>query len=312
MKLILNKITSIILFLIIYCLISFSQNLESHKFIVIGDSQGISFLESLYWKFWGENNKEKTKFLFKEIANRNPDFIIHLGDIVSSGSSQSDWKIFQEHTKPIVNSKIKIYPIFGNHEYFGNDLEAYANFYQNFPFLTGKKWYSFISYNIGFIMLNSNFDDLSQLDTTTEHSWYLEQLSNFNKDKNIKYVIVCSHHPPFTNSKIVNPSMVIQKDYLPSFYNSQKSILFLNGHCHSYEKFYYYGKYFIVSGGGGGPRQEVNVDKLTRNYDDKFDGPEKRFFHFLQIEIIKERIIINVIKLNDDNSFSIVDQISIF
>jgi 3',5'-cyclic AMP phosphodiesterase CpdA len=300
-------------FLILYPPNLLQQNNEKAnlKFIVIGDTRHRGFWESLYWKFWNENNVEKTRKLFNEIASRNPDLILHLGDLISSGSSESEWENFDIDNKPVIDKHIPYYSIFGNHEYFGIDAIAYINFYKRFPDLVGKKWYSFIREGVGFIMLNSNFSDLSSENTIRQRIWYYNEINQMENNRQIKYIIVCSHHPPFTNSTVVSPSDIIRNDYVPVFQKVKKAALFFSGHSHSYEKFYEGGKYFIVSGGGGGPRQELNIDKSTRTFNDRFEGPEIRFFHFCEVKVYNDYLEVKVIKLNDDGSFSVADEIRI-
>jgi 3',5'-cyclic AMP phosphodiesterase CpdA len=278
---------------------------------IIGDTQHIGFWESLYWGFWGEHNIEKTKKLLREIADRNPAFVINLGDLTADGSSETQWKYFDEDNKPIFDKHIPYYAIFGNHEYFGNEIKSYINFYLRFPQLKGKKWYSINIQNTGFIMLNSNFDALSVKDSKEQLDWYISELNKMENDGKVKFICVLSHHPPYTNSTIVNPSDEIRNLYVSPFTKSQKAALFFSGHCHSYEKFTDSGKYFIVSGGGGGPRQKLNTNKSSRKYIDLFEGPEIRFFHFCELEINHNSMHVKVVRLNDNGSFDIADEIDI-
>ncbi len=287
------------------------EHANKSKFIIIGDTQHIGFWESLYWDYWNEHNEDKTKLLFKEIATRNPSFILHLGDITKDGSSKRAWKDFETDSKPVKQKGITFYPIYGNHEYFGSDSDLYSNFNKHFPNVANKKWYSFIHNEIGFVLINSNFGDLSAKDTTEQRSWYLDQLSKMENNDSIKVIIVASHHPPFTNSKIVSPNKIVERDYAKPFINSSKSKLFFSGHCHSYERFVKNGKIFIVSGGGGGPRQKLNIDKETREFDDQFNGPSIRFFHFVEIETDKDSLLLRVIKLNNNKTFKEVEKLSI-
>jgi 3',5'-cyclic AMP phosphodiesterase CpdA len=304
----------IILIVILFRSVNFSQETvpaQNHKFILVGDTQHIGFWESLYWDYWNEHNEKKTKLLLKEISNREPDFILHLGDMTKDGSKKSAWAEFDKDNKPIFEKKIPYYPVFGNHEYFGSSSNMYKNFYQRFPNLEGKKWYSFVYDKIGFILLNTNFGDLSKKDTMAQRLWYLKQLDEMENDESIKKIIVVSHHPPFTNSTIVSPNPEVLKYFANPFIRSNKGILFFSGHCHSYERFSVNGKIFIVSGGGGGPRQKLNIDKNERIYDDQFNGPALRFFHFCEIETSRDSLFFTVNKLKNDNSFTVTDRFAL-
>lgn len=319
-----NRITSAFIILFLFCIFDlFPQcNIYSDRshICIIGDTQHISFWESLFWDYWGENNAEKTKILFDEIASENPAFLIHLGDITFNGSNKNQWFKFKHDSKAIRDKQILIYPIMGNHEYFGNNEKAIQNYFNEFPYLANKKsengnvsrkflWYSLIFNKVAFVMLNSNFDELSDIEADEQLKWYKYSLLNFEKNDSILSIIVCSHHPPFTNSRIVSPSEIIQSDYLPHFEKIKKASFFFSGHCHSYEKFERKGKFFIVSGGGGGPRQKLNIDKSEREYNDKFDGPEIRPLHFCELKIESKGINLTVIELKNNLRFSVMDTV---
>jgi hypothetical protein len=285
---------------------------DTQKIFLIGDSQRIGFWESLYWDFWNENNSEKTRIIFREMAFRKPFCIIHLGDLTAKGSLRSSWKNFEIDNNPVISEKIPYFPVFGNHDYFGRNKDCYDNFYTHFPYLSGKKWYSLVTGKICLVLLNSNFSELNDSEIMEQKKWYSKMLERTDADSSIKYVIVCSHHPPFTNSKIVSPSEEVLQDFVPGFMKNKKTCLFMSGHCHSYEKFIKDGKYFIVSGGGGGPRQKVNIDKKSRKFDDKYDGPGLRFLHYCELSFHNNKLELKVIKLGDDGLFSIADEISIY
>ncbi len=311
----LSKIWNIILLLILFIASSAfsSEKLESisDSFVIIGDSQRLMFLESFYWEFWGEHNEKETKALFKEIAKRKPDFVLHLGDFVNKGSSSSAWSDFEEDTKPIIEANIPIIPLLGNHEYFGNVCKTMKIYQEHFPIMLGRTWNSFIYKGIGIIVFNSNFDELSEAENNEQLQWYRSELKAMESDTAISKIIIAVHHPFFTNSKIVSPGEELNKYYLNSFLKNSKTAAAFSGHCHSYEKFLKNDKYIIVSGGGGGARQKLNIDKSSRKYKDLFDGAEKRFFHFLYVKVYENHLLIEVVKLNDNFTFSIADTIKI-
>ncbi len=309
-----SLLTKILLFAILLHTTSFSDEPlkdKNSRIIIIGDTQHIGFLESLYWDYWNEHNELKTKKILKEISKRDPSFVLHLGDLIYNGSCESEWKKFDEDNKPIFQKKIPYYPIFGNHEYFGFTSNLYDNFNKRFPHLNRKKWYSFVFEKIGFIMINTNFDNLSSEDTSAQRAWYLKQLREMEGNDSITNIIVAGHHPPFTNSKIVSPNRIVSRDYANPFIRNKKTSLFFSGHCHSYERFLRNGKYFIVSGGGGGPRQKLNIDVKSREFEDQFNGPAVRFLHFCEIEIKDDQLILNVVKLNNKWAFSVTEKLII-
>ena len=156
-------------------------------------------------------------------------------------------------------------------------------------------------------MADSNFSKLTGEQREQQSRWYLAQLEKFEKTTGIDFVIVCCHEPPFTNSRVVGPNKEVKANFADPFIRFQKTRLFFSGHSHSYERFQIDGKVFIVSGGGGGPRHKVTTDPLKRRYHDLFSGPERRFFHFCEIENHHDTLAFRVVRLESDETFTRVD-----
>lgn len=271
--------------------------------IFIGDTQGTSLLE-----FWREDNKEKTPLLIKEIARRKPAGVINLGDLVFCGTSKRQWKLFDEAHRPLLANKIPYFCIPGNHEYWCNPKITFENYFSRFPHLDNRKWYFFRFQKIGFLMLDSNFSKLTPEENRCQLDWYYDELFRLNDDPEISYIIVCCHHPPFTNSKVVKPMEKELCCFLGPFLRLKKTTAFFSGHCHSYEKFKKRGKYFIVTGGGGGPGQRLETNDKKRQYNDLFDGPSWRFLNFCQMTIEPNQLCFRIVKLTDEGKFEIADE----
>lgn len=273
-----------------------------NRFIIVGDTQSTS-----HWEFWRERNDRERKLIVDEITKRDPAFVIHLGDLTTRGSSEKYWHQFDEMHKEFREKKIPYFPILGNHEFYGDDKKALENYFGRFPHLAKKRWYSFAWKNIGFVLLDSNFSNLTQEQVGEQSRWYLSELEKFQNDTEIDFIIVCSHQPPFTNSRVVRPSKEVQVNFATPFLQFQKTCLFFTGHSHSYERFQTNGKFFIVSGGGGGPRHKLMIDPRKQRSQDLFPGPERRFFHFCQIENRQETLVFTVVRLESDETFTSVD-----
>ena len=268
------------------------------KVIFIGDTQRTS-----YWEFWRERNYNKSPVLLRKIADRDPAFLIILGDLIFQGSSTLHWTHFDKNSRPILENRLPLFPIPGNHEYYGPDEKAFKHYFSRFPHLENKTWYGFSFKNTGFIMLNSNFDQMSPLERTNQRKWYLQELAKMELDNKIKFVIVCIHHPPYTNSTVIRPSNIVREVYASQFLRCSKTAFFLSGHTHSIEIFKKNGKTFIISGGGGGHRHRLDTDKKNRKYNDTFNGPSIRFLHFCQLEIHETFLEMQIVKLDKNDSF---------
>jgi len=280
-------------------------NPKNNRVIFIGDTQITS-----HWEFWRERNEEKTQALLNEIARRQPAFVVNLGDLLTRGASEKHWGYFDEFHKPLLKNKIPYFPVLGNHNYYGDNKKSLKYYFTHFPYLKNQKWYSFTFRSVGFLMLDGNYLNLSKTERENEVNWYQRELKRMEADLKIRFIITCSHRPPFTNSKVISASKWLRQDFAEPFQKTKKASFFFTGHCHSYEKFLKGGKYFIVSGGGGGPRHRLETNKSKRHFNDLFDGPSLRFFHFCEMKIQRDKLVVQVIKLNDNGTFSIADEIS--
>jgi predicted phosphodiesterase len=277
-------------------------NPSKNYFVIVGDTQRTS-----HWEFWRERNDKERKLIIDEITRREPAFVIHLGDLTTRGSSEKHWQQFDDVHRDFRNKKIPYFPILGNHELYGKDKKALQNYYERFPYLDKRRWYSFTWKNVGFILVDSNFSALTEEQIEEQSQWYLDELGKFEKNSDIDLMIVCCHEPPFTNSRVVPPSEKVKDYFADRFLLFQKTQFFFSGHSHSYERFQMGSKFFIVSGGGGGPRHNVWTDPGKQRYQDLFSGPELRFFHFCEIENRSDALVFRVLRLELDETFSLAD-----
>jgi predicted phosphodiesterase len=283
---------------------------SNQSIIFIGDTQRTSGLE-----FWRENNEGIAKTIMKEIASEKPSFVVHLGDMVFQGSSAGSWKNFLDDAEDIRKNKIPIYPVLGNHEYFGRDQDAFNNLISHFPFFIEKSWYSvkasFSNKTVGIILLNSNFSGLTKEQNGEQLKWYSNELQKFQSDTTISFIIAGAHHPPFTNSRAVSDDKDVQNYFVKPFLAISKARIFFSGHCHSYEHFVKDGKHFIVSGGGGGPRQELKTSQSENIHEDLFKGPAVRNFNFCRVFYAQNKLLFQMIILNNKGKFSVEESFTI-
>jgi len=206
---------------------------------------------------------------------------------------------------------IPYFPVLGNHEFYGNNQRALEFYFSRFPHLEKRRWYSFEWKNIGLILLDANFSDLNAEQKQEQELWYLSELEKFNRDERIDHILVFCHESPYTNSRVIGPSEKSKVYFAEPFLRFRKTSLFFSGHTHSYERFEIDGKFFIVSGGGGGPRHRLTMDPKERRYQDLYPGPGIRFFHFCEIEIGEGVLCFRVVRLEGDETFSVVDPLTI-
>ncbi len=275
-------------------------------FLIVGDTQSTS-----HWEFWRERNDRERKLIIDEITKREPAFVTHLGDLRTRGSSEKHWQEFDDMHKEFREKKIPYFPILGNHELHGNDKKALQNYFEHFPYLDRRRWYSFIWKNVGLILVDSNFSALTKQQIEEQSHWYLDEFEKLEKNTEIDFIIVCCHEPPFTNSRVVSDNEKVKAYFAGPFLRFQKTRLFFSGHSHSYERFQMDGKFFVVSGGEGGPRHKIIIDPRRQRHQDLFSGPEIRFFHFCEIESCNDNLVFKVLRLESDRTFAVIDPVII-
>ena len=287
---------------------------EANSIIFIGDTQKTNKLQLL-----SEKNTGIQDSLFKKISNDNPDLIIHLGDLVEFGSSYSDWNEFDNFSDYVDKENIPFFSVLGNHEYHGNDKKALAHFFSRFKYFEDKQsWFSFITNGLGVILINSNEDNMSSDEINLQLDWFHNQMNEFNSSNDVSHIIIVSHHPPYTNMHVQYfknafpfihskdwSSNYIRKNYAEVFLASEKAILFISGHTHSFEHFIIDNKHFIVSGGGGGPRDPINLEGA---YNDVFIGPVIRNFHYCRLIRNDNSWIFEMVEYSKDQKWEISNQ----
>ncbi len=276
------------------------------SFIIIGDTQLRGKEELLLLR---ENNRRFVKALFKKIADERPGFVMILGDLTFDGGKEQLWQNFDQLAQPVHQMGIPVYPLLGNHEYFGNIREMQRQYFTRFKQIDAQDWYSFRWRDVGIIMLNSNFSELKADEAKQQERWYRGAIKHFEEDSTITSVIVACHHPPHTNSAVVSDDQNVQRAFETPFAQSKKTVLFITGHCHSYERFFIGGKNIIVSGGGG-PRQALLQPPSGSRNKDYFTAGAIRPHHFCKISKRGNELLLEMNAISEDcKHWSIADTV---
>lgn len=263
----------------------------------VGDTQRTLFVERLLLR---EQNDAERRQVMARIASSSPAALVILGDLVARGADNDAWQCFDSLVAPVRRTGTSIHALPGNHDYFGDNATGEANFLRRFPHEGGVTWEAFTFRNTGILLLNSNFDDLSDSTVSLQQGWYQAQLDQFQSDTSIDAVIVCCHHAPFTNSTVVGDNPEVQRRFVTPFLANPKALVFFSGHCHAYERFREEGKMFIVSGGGGGPRQTLITDPARRRHVDRYEGGAIREFHFCRVTPTRTHLRVEMIRLDEE------------
>ena len=257
---------------------------KNNTIIFVSDTQKPMMVEKLVLK--PNHNTRATSLEFNEILQQNPGFLYMLGDVVSLGASNRQWKKVDKFLDSCRKQGSDVCAVLGNHEVMLNKRKGEANFNKRFPMNVNTGYVS-VADSVAVVLLNSNFNALSTKENDKQQAWYEAMLKSLDTVDSIKAVIVACHHSPYTNSKIVNSSRDVQNNFVPAYIQSKKAQLFISGHAHAFEHFYMQGKDFLVVGGGGGIHQPLNASS-TAIKDEAADY--KPMFHYLSVIRINNQL----------------------
>jgi len=175
-----------------------------------------------------------------------PKAVFLLGDLVSDGYDEGQWRIFNEITAEM-RKEADFYPVLGNH-----DKES-PLYFANFGFGQEQRWYAVLKYGINFIILDSNVEIGPG---SEQYKWLESQLR-----RNPAYpAVILLHRPLFTLTPRHKDADRLREQLLPLLQRYAVLAVF-SGHDHSYQRFFYNGIYFIVTPSAGGTpynREVVN------------------------------------------------------
>jgi predicted phosphodiesterase len=212
-----------------------------YAFAIIGDTQG---------------NPEVSAKLAAMAWDQRPNFCLHVGDLVSTGTNDLHWT---EHFFPGMKSlieRVPFYPVLGNHE------QNARNYFDYVSLPSPEYYYSFTFGNAEFFMIDSN----RNIDPESEQYQWLDSKLEASTSC---WKIVCHHHPPFSSDENdygdlwkTNKSSRgdMRARQLTTLYDRHGVDIVWNGHIHSYERTWPVrhgtadadGTVYIVTGGGGG------------------------------------------------------------
>lgn len=257
----------------------------------LSDCQLPLYLEELILKPY--KNKEGRDSLFKAIERERPGYVFMLGDIVGMSYDTKEWLTVDTFLNVLHSGGACVFSVPGNHEYLLNASLGIANYISRFPdqSLTG---YCVRTDSMTIVMLNSNFRNLTESENNSQQLWYLSVMDSLDTDESVKAIIVCAHHSPYSNSKVVGSSTSVQYQFVKRFESSSKTKIFISGHSHNLE--YFTGsnnKRYLVIGGGGGIAQPLNTG-IDAKYNDLIKQEDKPLFFYVALQRNTDAIEISI------------------
>ncbi|WP_077922206.1 metallophosphoesterase [Spirosoma sp. 209] len=264
--------------------------------LFLSDTQAPMWVERLVLRT--HQNTKATQTIFTEIIRRKPPVLYWLGDIVSLGYRNDKWRIIDTFLAKCTEVGTAVYAIMGNHDVMGRPRKGARNFQQRFPDHSPTGYVQKTG-DVAVVMLNSNFSTLSVANLVKQQTWYEQTLEDLDADPSVAVVIVTCHHAPYSNSKLVGSSKLVQQRFVPPYTRSQKARLFITGHSHAFERYEFEEKTFLVIGGGGGLRQPLNMSP-SRLPD--LAGTYKPLFHYLAVRREGDGLVLRSYCLKNDFS----------
>jgi Icc-related predicted phosphoesterase len=262
----------------------------------ISDTQAPMWIEEAYLK--SNRNTEATRILINDIAKLKPMELYFLGDITNLSCRNDRWVEIDSCLVVCQENGVPVHACLGNHELMKRKKTGEENFQSRFPDHVNTG-YTVISDSVATIFLNSNFSKMTKAQISKQDAWYKNEINKLDSSDAVKVIVVCCHHSPYSDSKLVGSSVQVQQKFVPAYISSRKAKLFITGHAHLFQHFFIKGKDFLVIGGGGGlnhpeKKKPGLYADLSKDY--------KPMFHYLTLERFPNHLQIISRRLKKDFS----------
>ncbi len=227
--------------------------------------------------------------LVNQIAAERPAAIVLNGDVPLSGDVTNDYAVFQAESKPWRDAQLHVFPALGNHEFHGDPQKALEHWWNAFPEMRNRRWYSAqLGSRVYVLALDS---DTSLLPGSDQARWIENQIDGL--PSTIDFVIVTMHHPPVADVQKrleidhnPRPNEIALRDYLlKAALTSHARFLISAGHIHNYERNLYEGVVYLVSGGGGA--KPVYVERTPEDLYQSVLFPN---YHYVKLTIANGKL----------------------
>lgn len=261
------------------------------------DTQAPMCIETLWLK--PHHNVEATAALFTDMEARPSADLFILGDVVNLSCKEKRWTKMDTYLQRIRTHGSPVHALLGNHEVMGNAEAGERIFQKRFPDHV-RTGYVVQRDSIAVVLLNSNFKKLDKAARAMQQTWYETTLAALDTAPDVRTIIVCCHHSPYSDSRIVGSNTDVQCDFVRPFMSAARTSLFISGHAHIFEHFKQGAKHFLVIGGGGGLHHPLRRKKKVAL--ENVDSDYSPMFHYLSLQFCGDHLHIRSLKLKDDRS----------
>jgi hypothetical protein len=189
---------------------------------------------------------------------KNPDFVLHGGDIQYYDSTIETWAAWFPIMEPMLLQGA-FFAAIGNHEdekQSPGELTTYSlRFFGGAGFDGSDTYYRFENAGIWFFSVNTELP----IDAASEQArWLVQSLADASSKPGYRFSIVFMHRPLLTCGD--TGDNVPAQQYFEAIFKQYKVPLVLQAHMHGYERFEYNGITYVTTAGGGGNINDVNMN----------------------------------------------------
>jgi acid phosphatase type 7 len=222
---------------------------------------------------------DNTKKILAQVLPKNPDFVVHGGDIQYYSSGIETWSGWFPIMQPML-AQGAFFPAIGNHESEkpGEYLQYTLRFFHDAGFDGTAAYYRFESGGVWFFSMDT---EQSVAPGTDQGTWLVSSLADASQKPGYRFSVIY-FHKPFVTCGDTGDDPTAFSYYSPIF-KAYKVPLVLQAHMHGYERFAFDGITYVTTGGGGGIIENVNLN-TSRSYCDKrvASGP---WYHALLVDV---------------------------
>ncbi len=224
---------------------------------------------------------DSTTNVLKYTLPKNPDFVLHGGDIQYYESTLETWAAWFPLMNPMLRQGA-FFPAIGNHEdekQSPGELATYSlRFFGGAGFDGSSTYYRFESGGVWFFSVNT---ELPIAPASEQATWLAQSLADASTKPGYRFSVVFMHRPLLTCGD--NGDNLISQQYFETIFKQYKVSLVLQAHMHGYERFEYNGITYITAAGGGGRMGNVD-ENVSRAYCNTriASGP---FFHAVLFDV---------------------------
>lgn len=291
----------------IYCFKTPSATVQGSqhlRFILLGDSRtDIARTTQI-----ANAARDKAIEMYGSPIQDNINLVVHVGDIVSSGSSIDLYENEYFRSFAGLSANLPFMVIIGNHENESLNFYNYMKYedFSDYTFPLEEKFYNFYYLNTQFIFINGNGTYSNSIQT----NWLENKLSQSEANPDVNMVFCFTHQPGHSEIWPDGNTLYIQDDIIPVLQEFDKVQLLAYGHSHNYERGTIESMaqntngdfYVMLTGGGGSALDRWGMYPNQEDYDEIMIALDHYLYNIVDIDLQNQSFELFTFSLgNTDN-----------